>query len=308
MPTASPGSNVHILLLYAAVVLIWGSTWAAIPFQLGSVAEEVSVGYRFGLAAVALYTYAFASRRPLRLPAAACPFVFLQGALLFCINYFFVYYGTAYLTSGVVAVLFSSILILNAVFERLFFGRRIDARFWLAAAVGISGIALIFSTEISELSFTDRSVHGGMLVLSGTLIASLGNMAAVSNTKRGLPVIAVNAHAMAFAAVLALLIALGLGKPLDFSPRADYVLSLLYLAIFGSAIAFGCYLALLKLIGAARASYSSVLFPVVALLISTAFEGYRWTIPAAIGMLLTFAGNWLILSQRKTANSEREQQ
>ena len=308
VPTASPGSNVHILLLYAAVVLIWGSTWAAIPFQLGTVAEEVSVGYRFGLAAVALYTYAFASRRPLRLPAAAYPLVFLQGALLFCINYFFVYYGTAYLTTGVVAVLFSSILILNAVFERLFFGRRIDARFWLAAAVGISGIALIFSTEISELSFTDRSVHGGMLVLSGTLIASLGNMAAVSNTKRGLPVIAVNAHAMAFAAVLALLIALGLGKPLDFSPRADYVLSLLYLAILGSAVAFGCYLALLKLIGAARASYSSVLFPVVALLISTAFEGYRWTIPAAIGMPLTFAGNWLILSQRKTANSEREQQ
>jgi drug/metabolite transporter (DMT)-like permease len=290
---------VQILLLYLTVVLIWGSTWAAIPFQLGAVAEEISVGYRFGLAALALYAYAFASRRPLRLPASAYPLVCLQGALLFCINYFFVYYGTAYLTSGVVAVLFSGILIFNAIFERLFFGRRIDARFWLAAAVGISGIALIFSTEISALSFTDRSVHGGMLVLFGTLIASLGNMAAVSNTKRGLPVVAVNAHAMAFAAALALLIALGLGKQLAFSLRADYVLSLLYLAIFGSAVAFGCYLALLKLIGASRASYSSVLFPVVALLISTVVEGYRWTTPAAIGMLLTLAGNWLILSQRK---------
>ena len=289
----------QILLLYLTVVLIWGSTWAAIPFQLGAVAEEISVGYRFGLAALALYAYAFASRRPLRLPASAYPLVCLQGALLFCINYFFVYYGTAYLTSGVVAVLFSGILIFNAIFERLFFGRRIDARFWLAAAVGISGIALIFSAEISALSFTDRSVHGGMLVLFGTLIASLGNMAAVSNTKRGLPVVAVNAHAMAFAAALALLIALGLGKQLAFSLRADYVLSLLYLAIFGSAVAFGCYLALLKLIGASRASYSSVLFPVVALLISTVVEGYRWTTPAAIGMLLTLAGNWLILSQRK---------
>ncbi len=289
----------QILLLYATVVLIWGSTWAAIPFQLGTVAEEVSVGYRFGLAALALYAYAFSSRRSLRLPATAYPLVFLQGALLFCINYFFVYYGTAYLTSGVVAVLFSGILILNAIFERLFFGREIDTRFWLAATVGISGIALIFSTEISDFSFTDRSIHGGMLVLFGTLIASLGNMAAVSNTKRGFPVVAVNAHAMAFAAVLALLIALALGKQLDFSPRADYVLSLLYLAVFGSAVAFGCYLALLRLIGAARASYSSVLFPVVALLISTAFEEYRWTITAAIGMLLTLAGNWLILSQRK---------
>ena len=289
----------QILLLYAVVVLIWGSTWAAIPFQLGTVAEEISVGYRFGLAALALYAYAVASRRPLRLPAGALPLVFLQGALLFCINYFFVYYGTAHLTSGIVAVLFSGILILNAIFERLFFGRTIDARFWLAAAVGISGIALIFSTEITELSLTDESVYGGLLVLFGTLIASLGNMAAVSNTKRGLPVVAVNAHAMAFAAVLALIIAAMLGKQLDFDPRAAYVLSLLYLAVFGSAVAFGCYLALLKLIGAARASYSSVLFPVVALLISTAFEGYRWTMPAVIGMLLTLAGNWLILSQRK---------
>lgn len=290
----------QVLLLYATVVLIWGSTWVAIPFQLGTVAEEASVGYRFGLAALALYAFALTGRRPLRLPATALPLVFLQGVLLFCINYFFVYYGTAYLTSGIVAVLFSGILIFNAIFERLFFGRTIDARFWLAAAVGISGIALIFSTEIAEFSFTDQSVHGGLLVLFGTLIASLGNMAAVSNTKRRLPVVAVNAHAMAFAAGLALLIAVALGRGLDFSMRADYILSLAYLAVFGSAVAFGCYLALLRLIGAARASYSSVLFPVVALLISTLVEGYRWTIPAVVGMLLTLAGNWLILSQRKT--------
>jgi len=289
----------QVLLLYAAVVLIWGSTWAVIPFQLGVVAEEVSVAYRFGLAAVALYAYAFASHRSLRLPATVYPLVFLQGALLFCINYFFVYYGTAHLTSGIVAVLFSAILILNAIFEWLFFGRAIDARFWLAAAVGITGIAFIFSGEIREFSITDESVLGGLLVLCGTLFASLGNMAAVANTKRGLPVVAVNAHAMAFASVLALLIAGALGKRIDFLVEPAYILSLLYLAIFGSAVAFGCYLALLRLIGAARASYSSVLFPVVALLISTVFEGYRWTLPAAIGMLLTLAGNWLILSRRK---------
>ena len=295
----------QILLLYAAVVLIWGSTWSAIPFQLGTVAEEVSVGYRFGVASLALYAYAYFSRRPLRLPGTAFPLVFLQGALLFCINYFFVYYGTAYLTTGVVAVLFSSILILNAIFERLFFGRRIDTRFWLAAAVGITGITLIFSTEIVDFSLTDRSVHGGLLVLFGTLIASLGNMAAVFNTKHGLPVVAVNAHAMAFAAVLALLIAVATGKQLAFYLRVDYVVSLLYLAVFGSAVAFGCYLALLRLIGAARAAYSSVLFPVVALLISTAFEGYRWTTPAVIGMLLTLVGNWLILSRRKNTQQHK---
>lgn len=289
----------QILLLYAAVVLIWGSTWSAIPFQLGVVAVEVSVAYRFGLAAVVLYLYAIASRRQIRLPVRAYPFVFVQGVLLFCINYFFVYYGTAYLTSGVVAVLFSSILVMNAIFERLFFGRRIDARFWVAAFVGITGISLIFWNEISGVSLDDKSVYGGLLVLFSTLIASLGNMAAVVNTNKGLPVVAVNAHAMAFATVLALVIAAALGREFDFLMRADYVVSLIYLSIFGSAIAFGCYLALLRRIGASRAAYCAVLFPVVALLISTLFEGYNWTTPAFVGMLLTLAGNWLILSQRK---------
>lgn len=289
----------QIALLYAAVVLIWGSTWSAIPFQLGVVAAEVSVAYRFGLAACVLYLYAVASRRPLRLPARAYPFVFLQGTLLFCINYFFVYYGTAYLTSGVVAVLFSSILVMNAIFERLFFGKRIEVRFWIAALIGISGISLIFWSEIANVGLSDKSIYGGLLVLFSTLIASLGNMAAVVNTNKGLPVVAVNAHAMAFATMLALTISAALGREFNFLLRADYIVSLLYLAVFGSAVAFGCYLALLRRIGASRASYSTVLFPIVALLISTFLEGYRWTILAIVGMLLTLAGNWLILSQRK---------
>lgn len=288
----------QIFLLYAAVVLIWGSTWSAIPFQLGVVAEEVSVAYRFGLAAIVLYAFAAGTRRQIRLPVRALPFVFLQGVLLFCINYFFVYYGTAYLTSGVVAVLFSSILIMNAILERLFFGRRIDTRFWVAAFIGMTGISLIFWPEITDLSLTDKSVRGGALVIFSTLVASFGNMAAVVNTNKGLPVVAVNAHAMAFAAVLALVIAAVLGRKFNFLMRADYVLSLAYLSIFGSAVAFGCYLALLRRIGASRASYCAVLFPVVALLFSTFLEGYRWTTLAVVGMLLALAGNWLILSQR----------
>jgi len=288
----------QIFLLYAAVVLIWGSTWSAIPFQLGVVAEEVSVAYRFGLAAIVLYAFAAGTRRQIRLPIRALPFVFLQGVLLFCINYFFVYYGTAYLTSGVVAVLFSSILIMNAILERLFFGKRIDTRFWVAAFIGMTGISLIFWPEITDLSLTDKSVRGGALVIFSTLVASFGNMAAVVNTNKGLPVVAVNAHAMAFAAVLALVIAAVLGRKFNFLMRADYVLSLAYLSIFGSAVAFGCYLALLRRIGASRASYCAVLFPVVALLFSTFLEGYRWTTLAVVGMLLALAGNWLILSQR----------
>lgn len=138
-----------------------------------------------------------------------------------------------------------------------------------------------------------------MLVLVGTIVASFGNMAAVVNTNKRLPVVAVNAHAMVFAAVLALIIAAALGREFDFLMRADFVVSLIYLSIFGSAVAFGCYLALLRRIGASRASYSALLFPLVALLVSTFLEGYRWTGPGIAGMLLMLAGNWLVLSRPK---------
>ena len=292
----------RVVLLYAAVVLIWGSTWTAIPFQLGVVAEEVSVGYRFGIAALGLYSYAVVSRRRLRLPARTYPMVFLQGALLFSINYFFVYYGTRYITTGLVAVLFSSIVLMNAVFERLFFKTPVDRRLLLAAALGVTGIAMIFWPEVSALSIADETVRGIVMVIIATTLASLGNMTAVVNTRGELPVVAVNAHAMAFAALLALAIAAALGREFDFLITPGYVLSLLYLAIFGSAVAFGCYLALLRRIGSARAAYSSVLFPVVALAMSTLLEDYRWTPIAATGILFTLVGNWLILSRRKMNN------
>ncbi len=290
----------QILLLYASVVLIWGSTWAALPFQLGIVAEEVSIGYRFGIAALCLYSYALLARRRLRLPTRAYGFVFLQGTLLFCLNYILVYYATARVTSGLVAVVFSSIVLFNAILERVFFGSLIDGRLLLAGALGMTGIAMIFWPEVAVISLKDQTVTGILLVLAGTVIASFGNMTAVVNTRRELPVLAVNAHAMAWAGLLSLLIAATVGRELNFSLQPGYVISLAYLAVFGSAIAFGCYLALLRRIGPARAAYSSVLFPVVALAISTIVEDYRWTVIAAIGMSLTLVGNWLILQRRAT--------
>jgi drug/metabolite transporter (DMT)-like permease len=136
-----------------------------------------------------------------------------------------------------------------------------------------------------------------VLAVVSVVIASLGNMAAILNTARNLPVTAVNAHAMAWGAVSSLIISLIMGQSISFSFEPEYVLSLIYLAVLGSAIAFGAYLALLRLIGSARAAYTSVLFPIVALLISTIFEDYQWTIPAAVGVVLIVAGNWLALTK-----------
>jgi len=208
-----------------------------------------------------------------------------------------VYYGTAYITTGLVAVVFSTVVLFNAMFSRLFFGTPLETRVLIAAVIGFTGIALIFWPEVTVVSLADDTVVGVAFILVATIIASLGNMAAVVNTRHELPVVAVNAHAMAWATITSIVIALLLGRRLNFSWEPAYLYSLAYLAVFGSAIAFGCYLALIRRIGAAKAAYSSVLFPVVALGLSTLFEDYKWTVTAVVGIILTLIGNWLILNR-----------
>ncbi len=298
----------HALVLYAIVVLIWGSTWAAIPYQFGVVAEEVSVAYRFAIGAAALYIYAILSGREIRIPLRHYPMVILQGLLLFSINYFFVYYGTGYITTGLVAVTFSLIVVFNAIFERVFFGTPLEARLLIASLLGMLGIAFIFWPEVTTLSLQDTTIYGLLLVMIGVVTASLGNMAAVVNTRRQLPVVAVNTHGMMWGTVQSVVAAIFLDREFNFSYEPSYIWSLLFLAVFGSAIAFGCYLALIRKIGSARAAYTSVLFPVVALAISTVVEDYQWTGLAVVGVILTLAGNWLALrrTRRRQAAAKQE--
>jgi drug/metabolite transporter (DMT)-like permease len=298
----------QVVALYAVVVLIWGSTWAAIPFQFGVVAEEVLVAYRFAIGAAVLYLYALLTGRKLRLSVNQYPMVVLQGLLLFSINYFFVYYSTGYIATGLVAVTFSLIVVSNAFFEWVFFHAPLEGRLLIASLLGVLGIAFIFWPEVTTLSLQDRSVYGLFLVIIGVIIASLGNMAAVVNTGRGLPIVAVNAHGMLWGALFSAIVAMTLGREFNFSYEPDFIWSLLFLAIFGSAIAFGSYLALIRKIGSARAAYTSVLFPVVALAISTVVEDYQWSSLAIIGVTLTLAGNWLALKRTERPSPQTEQE
>ena len=286
----------QVFVLYATVVLIWGSTWAAIPFQLGVVAEEVSVAWRFALGSLSLFIYARLSARQIRIPLEHYGMVVLQGALMFSVNYLFTYYAINYVTSGLVAVIFSLIVVSNAFFERLFFRRPLEARLIAASIIGVAGVAFMFWPEVTSFNLGDSSVYGMFLALVAVILASIGNMAAIVNTNRHLPVVSVNAHGMAWGALTSLAISVILGKEIDFLFRPDYILSLLYLAIFGSAVAFGCYLALLRKIGSARAAFTAVLFPLVALLVSTLVEDYEWTVPAVIGIAFIVVGNWLALT------------
>ena len=287
----------QVTFLYATAVLIWGTTWIAITFQLGPVAAEVSVAYRFGLGSIALFAYAAASGRKVRIPLESYGFVVLMGVLMYSCSYMVLYHATSYVTSGLVAVIFSLIVVSNAFFERIFFRKPLEGRMMLASALGLGGIAALFWPEVSSFDLGDRTVIGVVLATIGVVIASLGNMAAIINTARNLPVIGVNAHAMAWGCLSSMLVALLMGRSINFSFEPLYVLSLLYLAIFGSAIAFGAYLALLRLIGSARAAYTSVLFPIVALIVSTFFEGYQWSTLAVAGVALIGVGNWLALTK-----------
>lgn len=294
-----------VVALYAIVVLIWGSTWFAISFQLGDVAVELSVAYRFGLASICLFIYARLTGRAAGLPLTDYGLVVVMGMLMFSISYVLVYVGSGYIATGLVAVLYSLIVIFNGVLERFFYKTPIDRRLIVASAVGLSGTALVFWPEVANLDIENQALIGITWTVASVFVAALGNMAAISNTRHGWPIVVVNAHAMAWGAATSLLIAIVMARPFTFSLAPGYVSSLLFLAIFGSSIAFGCFLALIKQIGSARASYASVLFPIIALGISTLFEGYRWTAAALVGVALILSGNWLALSRAPIRRDEK---
>lgn len=284
------------LLLYLACVLIWGTTWYAITLQLGVVTPEISLVYRFGLATLCLLVFARIRRTNLSLTARDHFFAMLQGLTMFGVNYALIYYGTQYISSGLVAVLFTTLTFMNIFNEHWFFGVRLRAATALAAALGLAGIGLIFLPELRQLGTSATVLHGTLIVLAGTYAASLGNMAAIRNTGTGLPIVSITVWGMSYGTACLAVMALLRGARFDFDPSPDYVFSLLYLAVFGSAAAFVAYLELIRRIGPGPAAYTSVVVPLVALALSTWLEGYVWTLTAAAGVVLVLTGNLIIVN------------
>ncbi len=284
------------ILLYLACVLIWGTTWYAITLQLGVVTPEVSLVYRFGLATLCLLVFAKIRGTNLRLSRRDHLFAWLQGLTMFGVNYALIYYGTQYISSGLVAVLFTTLTFMNMFNEHWFFGVRLRAGTTLAAVLGLAGIGLIFLPELAQLGTSDTVLRGTLIVLAGTYAASLGNMAAIRNTSSGLPIVSITVWGMGYGTACLAMMALLQGARFDFDASPDYLFSLLYLAVFGSAAAFVAYLQLIRRIGPAPAAYTAVVIPLVALAVSTWLEGYVWTLTAAAGVVLVLAGNVIIIS------------
>lgn len=285
--------------LYITTVLIWGSTWYAITLQLGVVDPVVSVAYRFAIAALILLAWCITRGKDMRYSARDHTWMALQGLFLFCANYAVFYVATGYVTSGLVAVVFSTIAAWNLLFARLLFGAPVGWRVPTGAALGICGLGLVFWHEVEALNLRDDAALGLLLCIIATVLASFGNMASARNQQRGLPVLQTNAFGMAYGAAFTAAFAAWTGRAFVWDPSFDYLWSVLYLALFGSVLAFGAYLTLLGRIGAGRAAYAAVLFPVVALSMSVVLEGYAFTPLAILGAALVLGGNILVLARAK---------
>lgn len=285
--------------LFAACVLIWGTTWLAITYQLGPVAPEVSVSHRFLLAAVLVAAWCRLRGLSLRFSLAQHGMLLLLGLAMYCGSYIFVYHAERYVTSGLVAVGYSASPLLALFGMRLAFGHPMTGRMALGAALGFAGIALVYWPEFAQLEASRDAALGAALTALAVLVSSTGALLAHRNHERGLHGWPTMAWSMGYGALAALAIALALGRPYTIDWSAPYLASLLYLALFGSVFTFGAMLALIGRIGVARTSYIGVMVPVVALFISTAFEGFAWQWITVAGVAVSIAGNVLVLGGKR---------
>jgi drug/metabolite transporter (DMT)-like permease len=286
-------------LLYTTASLIWGSTWLAIKLQLTQVPPVLSVAYRFCLAALMLLAYCRLSRKRLKFSLNDHRFMALQGFSLFGLSYCGSYLATVYMTSGLVAVVFSTILMWNILNLRIFIGQPVAWRAFWGGILGLSGICTVFWQDLAAFTATSGLI-GLLIALAGAYLASIGNVIGARHAKKGVPVTQANAFGMAYGGLLTLFIHFAMGGTLTIDWSIGYLGPMLYLTLFGSIVAFGCYMMLIGRIGADYAAYVTLLMPIIALVLSTLFEGYHWSVNALVGVILVLMGNLIILTPKST--------
>ncbi|MGW0131560.1 DMT family transporter [Streptomyces sp. NPDC003299] len=284
------------IVLYAVIVLFWGTTWIGIKLQLGSVDPAVSVAYRFLLAALCMFVWTTVRRLPMRFTARSHLRFALVGLLMYSTNYVLFYYCSQHLVSGLVSIIFCLSVGFNIINGRIFLKRPISRTVVLGALAGLCGLAMVFADDIAGTKAGSGLVTGLLLGLGATLLFSFGNIASSWNQARaGLPVVQSTAWSMLYGGLFTSLGCLLAGNSFTVEPSFKYVAGLVYLSVFGSAIAFVTYLTLLARIGPDRAAFATVVFPLVSLSLSTVFEDYHWSLLAVLGVLVVLSANAVIL-------------
>jgi drug/metabolite transporter (DMT)-like permease len=296
MPTAT---------LFFAAVAIWGTTWIAITFQLHAATPEAGVAWRFLCAAALLAAWCAWRGLSLRFDRRLHLLFALQGLAGFCISYLFVYHAERFIVSGLVAVGYAASPLVNMALAKWLFDTPLSRRVTAGGVLGLAGIVLVFGHEFARLDLHGPVAIGAALTVGAVLLSGCASMAAMRYHALGVSGWPPLAWAMAYGGVATLAVALALGRSLDFAFDAAAALSFVYLVIAGSILAFGAYFALLERIGPARAGYIGVMVPIVALLISSLFEGYRWTGLTVVGIALAVMGNVLALHTPATRRPAR---
>jgi len=284
-------------ILYFIVLLAWGSSWFAISFQLGDVAPQVSIAWRFLLASFMLFIWCYVRGLKLSFSWREHSSWLLLGFFLFCVNYICAYFGTFYLASGLVCLIFSTLTLFTVFNGFIFFKKPIRLPILFGAIVGILGLSIIFSNEISNTDWSLESgiVKGFLWMLLATFFASIGMLLSGQMQARKMPLVQSNAFSMLYGSLIIVTYVGFSDISFSFSTSYSYVISLIYLSIVASVIGFGVYLKLVGNIGADKASYVNIFTPTIALLLSTLFENYQWSWTGLVGVALIIIGNIIVL-------------
>ncbi|MBY0519658.1 MAG: EamA family transporter [Sphingomonas sp.] len=301
-PAPPQSTRLATLIPFAIVTLIWGSTWIVIRDQIGIVPPSWSVTYRFLVAGTVMLVYAAIRGERIALDARGWGFAALLALLQFCFNFNFVYRAEGFITSGLVAVVFALLLVPNAILGRIFLGQQLGRQLLIGSGVAMAGVTLLFVHEArSDPHGPTASIAGVAWTLAGVLSASIANVLQATETARRYPMVSMLGIAMLFGAALDGAIAWSLTGPPVIEMRIGYLVGIVYLGVIASAVAFTLYFGILRVIGPAKAAYSSVIVPVIAMLLSTLFEGYHWSGLAVAGSALAMAGLVIALRARRPA-------
>ena len=291
---------------FLLVSLIWGGTWLVIRDQIASVPASWSISYRFLVASFGMFALAAMRREPLRLAPGGLRWAVMLGLFQFTLNFGFVYNAESYITSGLVAVMFALLVVPNAVLGRILLGQRITGAFVLGSAIAALGVALLFAHEWRSSPATlEEVLLGAGLTVGGILSASIANITQAMDGAKKQPFLALLAWSMAIGVAINTVYALAMDGLPQFDMRPSYSLGILYLGLAGSVVTFPLYYGLVRKVGAGQAAYSSVIVPIVAMVLSTLFEGFQWGALPAAGAIITLIGMVVAMRGRTSAPPRR---
>lgn len=284
-------------LQFLATVLFWGGSWIAIKLELGVTDPGWSAAFRFVLAGLALLLWCRWRGMPIAMPRRCWPFLLAVGLFQFALNFHFVYSAQQYVPSAIPAVAFSVLMVPNALLARILLKSRVTRRFLFGSCLGVGGVVMLFWQQLESGASRAETLLGLTLVVGAVLVSSVVNVMQATPMATSFAPLPGLAWSMLIGALMNGLFSLLASGPPVFDPDPVYWISLVYLGLVAGALTFAAYFDLIRAIGPAQAAWANVLVPILAMLISTVVEDFRWTLPGALGSLLALAGLVIALSK-----------